>query len=70
MARLQRQAPAARARIPAFRRAGLDAWFDLNWLDTALGEIAERGPRDVDEANEVQMTTINAEYLTWWRTAV
>ena len=69
MARLQRQAPAARARITAFRQAGLDEWFDLAWLDTALGEIAQRGPRNVDEANEVQMTTINAEYLTWWRTA-
>lgn len=68
LVRLQQQAPAARARIPAHRAAGLDEWLDLHWLDTALAHIADRGALSIVEANEVQMTAINAEYLTWWRT--
>ena len=66
-ARLQRQAPAARARIAAFRRAEVGEWLDLDWLDGALAEIGERGPTSASEANEAQLTAIAAEFLTWWR---
>jgi asparagine synthase (glutamine-hydrolysing) len=66
--RLQRQAPQARARIAAFRRADIDEWLDLDWLDQSLERIAANGPAHVDDANQVQLTAINAEVLTWWRT--
>jgi asparagine synthase (glutamine-hydrolysing) len=66
--RLQRQAGAARQRIAAFRQAGLDEWLDLAWLDTALGRIGAQGANDVGDANMVQLTTILAEFLLWWRT--
>lgn len=66
--RLQRQAAGARLRIPEFRRAGVDEWLDLDWLDTTLAQVAARGARGVAEANEVQLTAIGAEFLTWWRT--
>ncbi|THD35892.1 MAG: asparagine synthetase B family protein [Sphingomonas sp.] len=68
IARLQRQAPQARARIAAFRRADVGEWLDLDWLDQALERIATHGPNDVGDANVVQLTAINAEVLTWWRT--
>lgn len=67
MVRLQHQAPAARERLPVFRRAEIDDWLDLDWLDNMLAQVAERGPADVDEANQVQLTAMNAEFLTWWR---
>lgn len=66
--RLQRQAHQARARIAAFRRADVGEWLDLDWLDQALERVAARGPDHVGDANEVQLTAINAEILTWWRT--
>lgn len=66
--RLQRQAPQARQRIAAFRQAGIDEWLDLDWLDQSLERIAAHGPAHVDDANQVQLTAINAEVLTWWRT--
>ena len=66
--RLQRQAEGARGRIAAFRAAGVDDWLDLDWLDAALGRIAAHGARGVAEANEVQITAIGAEFLTWLRT--
>lgn len=68
IARLQRQAGAARARIADFRRADIDEWLDLDWLDQALQRVAAHGPNHVGDANEVQLTAINAEVLTWWRT--
>lgn len=67
VARLQRQAPQARGRIAAFRQAGIGEWFDLDWLDRSLERIAAHGPAHVDDANQVQLTAINAEVLTWWR---
>ncbi|MDB5678802.1 asparagine synthetase B family protein [Sphingomonas bacterium] len=66
--RLQRQAPQARERIAAFRRADVGEWLDLDWLDRVLERVAAHGPADVGDANEVQLTAINAEILTWWRT--
>lgn len=66
--RLQRQAEDARGRIAAFRAAGVDDWLDLAWLDRALARIAAHGARGVAEANEVQITAIGAEFLTWFRT--
>jgi asparagine synthase (glutamine-hydrolysing) len=65
--RLQRQAHAARQRIPHFRKACVDDWLDLDWLDKALGSVAARGPANVHEANEAQLTAIAAEFLLWWR---
>jgi asparagine synthase (glutamine-hydrolysing) len=66
--RLQRQAPQARARIAAFRRADVGEWLDLDWLDQSLARMAAHGPAHVDDANQIQLTAINAEVLTWWRT--
>ena len=65
--RLKNYAAKARTRIDAFRRAEVDEWFDLDWLDQTLASVAERGPSGVIEANNVQLTAINAELLTWWR---
>ena len=65
--RLQRQAVAARLRIPHFRKAQIDEWLDLDWLDDALHSVVARGPVNVDQANEVQLTAIMAEFLLWWR---
>ena len=65
--RLQRQADAARQRIPRFRKAEVDDWIDLDWLDRTLESVAARGPANVYEANEVQLTAIAAEFLLWWR---
>ena len=65
--RLQRQADAARKRIPHFRKAEVSDWIDLDWLDITLQSVAARGPISVDEANEVQLTAIVAEFLLWWR---
>lgn len=67
MLRLQRQAEAARARIATFRKAEVQEWLDLDWLDQALARVAERGPANFTEAYEVQLTAITAEFLTWWR---
>lgn len=67
LARLRQQAGAARDRIAAFRKAEVDEWLDLDWLDQRLGHVAAHGPTDVNEANAVQMTAIVAEFLTWWR---
>ena len=66
--RLKRQADAARLRIPHFRKAEIDDWLDLDWLDATLQSVAARGPTNVDQANEVQLTAIAAEFLLWWRT--
>ena len=68
LVRLQDQAAAARQRITEFRRADLDEWIDLAWLDAGLARIAQHGPRDLGEANQVQLTALAAEYLLWWRT--
>ena len=65
--RLKRQADAARLRIPRFRKAEIDDWLDLDWLDVTLQSVATRGPVNVDQANEVQLTAIVAEFLFWWR---
>jgi asparagine synthase (glutamine-hydrolysing) len=65
--RMQRQALSARERIAHFRKAEIDEWLDLDWLGEALGRISQRGPRDHADSNEVQLTSIIAEFLTWWR---
>ena len=67
MARLQRQASAARGRIATFRKAEVQEWIDLDWLDQMLATIAARGPANFAESYEVQLTAITAEFLTWWR---
>ncbi len=64
--RLQHQAGAARDRIALFRKAGVDDWLDLDWLDQALAGIAITGPRDVTHGNGAQITAIMAEFLLWW----
>jgi asparagine synthase (glutamine-hydrolysing) len=67
MLRLQRQAGSARQRIAYFRKADINDWLDLDWLDSALQAVAARGPANVHEANEVQLTAMAAEFLLWWR---
>ena len=66
--RIRRQAPLARTRIADFRRAGVDDWLDLDWLDAALLRVGAQGAAGYVDANEVQMTAIVAEFLLWWRT--
>ncbi|HCF25119.1 MULTISPECIES: asparagine synthase-related protein [unclassified Novosphingobium] len=63
--RLQRQAPTARARIAGYRKAGLDAWLDLDWLELELTRVASHGVSGVDQANRTQLTAMTAEYLQW-----
>ena len=65
--RLQRDAPAALARIPAFRAAGLADWLDLDWLDEGLRHVAAHGHAAVAGSGDVQMTAMAAEYLLWWQ---
>jgi asparagine synthase (glutamine-hydrolysing) len=64
--RLQYQASAARDRIALFRKAGIDDWLDLDWLDHALAGMAITGPVNVTHGNEVQLTAMMAEFLLWW----
>lgn len=66
--RMQRQASAARLRIAEFRKADIDEWIDLDWLDAALLRVALQGALDNNDTNEVQLTAIAAEFLWWWRT--
>ncbi len=66
--RMQRQAGTARLRIAEFRKAEIDEWIDLDWLDAALLRVATHGATDNNETNEVQLTAIAAEFLLWWRT--
>ncbi len=68
LVRLQAKAEAAQQRIAEFRRAELDDWFDLDWLDSRLARIAQHGLRDLGEANQVQITALAVEFLLWWRT--
>ncbi|HVR91338.1 MAG TPA: asparagine synthase-related protein [Novosphingobium sp.] len=65
--RLKRHAPAARQRLAVFRKAQIDEWLDLAWLDATLGRIAVHGPQDVIEAQSAQLTAMAAEFLLWWR---
>lgn len=66
--RLKQQAPAARARIVAFRAAEAGEWLDLDRLDTALERVAAGTARG-DEALQAQLTAMAAEFVTWWRSA-
>lgn len=63
--RLQSQAGAARGRMAVFRKAGVDDWLDLDWLDQSLARIAANGLQNSDDANQIQLTAITAEFLTW-----
>lgn len=65
--RIQRQARTARSRIAQFRKADLDEWIDLNWLENALLRIADQGAINNDDTNRVQLTALSAEFLLWWR---
>jgi asparagine synthase (glutamine-hydrolysing) len=67
IARLQRQAPDARKRIPVFRNAQIDDWLDLDWLESSLLRVATYGPLNHADANEVQLTAMTAEWLCWWQ---
>lgn len=64
--RLRWQAPAARARIAAFRQAGIDDWIDLDWLESALIDVEADGLASYAQGNDVQLTTVAAEYLLSW----
>jgi asparagine synthase (glutamine-hydrolysing) len=67
LTRMRRQAPVARGRIAAFRKAEIDDWLDLDWLDENLQRVGRQGVADYTDANDVQLTAIVAEFLTWWR---
>ncbi len=67
LVRMQRQALAVRERIPMFRKAEANEWFDLDWLDQALQRVAAQGVRNIHDANVVQITAVMSEFLTWWR---
>jgi asparagine synthase (glutamine-hydrolysing) len=67
LVRMQRQALTVRERIPVFRKAEADDWFDLDWLDQALQRVAAQGVRNIHDANVVQITAVMAEFVTWWR---
>lgn len=65
--RLRDHAPAARARIAAFRKAGLDDWLDLDWLDETLATVATRERQDLIQSQSAQLTAMTAEFLLWWQ---
>lgn len=65
--RMQREAEAARQRIPMFRQAQLDDWLDLDWLDQQLALVAANGPANELHSVRVQTTAITAEFLLWWQ---
>ena len=65
--RLHRQATGERERIALFRKADVDDWIDLDWLDAALARVAASGAADVHDAARVQITAMVAEYILWWR---
>ncbi len=69
MKRIGDHAPLALARFAAFRRAEADDWIDLGWLEQALQRISANGPSSIDDAFEVQLTAMAAEFLVWWRRA-
>ncbi len=69
LVRMQRQAPAALARIAGWRAAGIDDWIDLDWLESALARVAAHGLSGHVVANEVQLTAMTAEYLVWLQQA-
>lgn len=68
MQRLRTQAPLALARMDLFRAAGAGEWLDLPWLAEALARAGKRGPANIQEAFEVQVTAIAAEFFVWWKT--
>jgi asparagine synthase (glutamine-hydrolysing) len=65
--RLQIHAETAQARIAIFRKAEVEDWLDLDWLDATLARIAAQGVADIDIAFRAQLTSTAAEYLTWLR---
>ncbi len=67
--RLRHHAEAARSRLSLLRAAALDEWFDLPWLDMALGRIGAGAATGVD-ASQAQLTMAAAEYLLWLRDPV
>ena len=64
--RMRRQSGEALARLPAFRKAGLDAWVDVDWLETQLQQISSAAALPIGYAFQVQMTANVAEFLMWW----
>jgi asparagine synthase (glutamine-hydrolysing) len=65
--RLAREAPEARARLPAFRHAGIDEWLDLDWLDQRLARLRADPRPPIAEALRIQLTANVAEFLLAWR---
>jgi asparagine synthase (glutamine-hydrolysing) len=47
----------------------VEEWLDLDWLAQGLVRVQSRGPRDVSEAFQIQLTANVAEFLTWRRDA-
>ncbi len=68
MMRIRGQAMAARASIAAYRRAGVDEWIDLDWLDAALVRMAARRDAPMGAVFQVQSTATAAAFLYYWLT--
>ncbi|MBU1324636.1 MAG: hypothetical protein KJ676_05295 [Alphaproteobacteria bacterium] len=67
-ARLREQAPAARARLPAQREAGADAWLDLAWLEEQLSAVEHGAPLTTADLTAMQATAFAAEFFSCWAT--
>ncbi|BGE84885.1 hypothetical protein Ms3S1_13210 [Methylosinus sp. 3S-1] len=64
--RLAAEAPEARTRLLAFRRAGIGEWLDLDWLDQRLARLDAEPRPPVAEAFRIQITANVAEFLLAW----
>ncbi len=65
--RLRNDAPAARARIALFRRAGADEWLDLDALDRGLLRAGNGATTGYADVTQTQLTALAAEFIAWWR---
>ena len=66
MIRIRQQALMARRHLMDYRRAGIDQWLDLRWLDGSLQRIAERPNKPLEFIFRVQMTSTVAGFLLHW----
>jgi asparagine synthase (glutamine-hydrolysing) len=64
--RMRNQSGEALARLPAFRKAGLGEWVDIDWLEIQLQQIGAAETLPMGYAFQVQMTANVAELLMWW----
>jgi asparagine synthase (glutamine-hydrolysing) len=65
--RMRRQTSQPLARMSLFRAAGADEWLDLGWLERALADLGKGKPAKLKDMFQIQMTTIAAEFIVWWK---